>query len=382
MTLNKHIKNIPLQKASHPFFSSGPCIKPPFWNINFLKNSILGRSHRSNKGIEQIKKTIQLTKQIFNIPDNYHIALIPGGGTGAMESALWSLLGSKPIDVLSWDIFGRRWKEDIEQQLKPEKIFFHDAIFGKIPNLNQVNFNNDIVFTWNGTTTGVCIPGGKWIPNNRSGLTICDAVSAIGAFNLPWTKLDATAFSWQKGLGGEGEHGMLVLSPRSIERLNTDLPKWPIPFNLNLREKRKVNANLFKGETLNTPSLLCIEDWIQCLNWAKRIGGLSKLLKRVKKNYRLLNIWVKNQSWIDFLVKDKSIRSPVSVCLKLVNIKGWSTVYHIAKIMEENKTGFDIINHKFSSPCFRIWIGPTVESEDLVNMLTWFKWSYKRVVNK
>ncbi|MCP4923943.1 MAG: phosphoserine transaminase [bacterium] len=379
MTVEASIKAPSLQKPERPSFSSGPCVKASSWNLGKLDQALLGRSHRSPHGVERIRKMLDQTKEVLKIPEDYHLVLLPGGGTGAVETALWSLLGSRPVEALSWDVFGRRWSGDIRHQLKLAHAFFHDAPFGQIPDLTQINFDRDVVFTWNGTTSGVCVPGGNWISENRKGLTICDAVSAVGAFDLPWEKLDATGFSWQKGLGGEGGHGMLALSPRAMERLRTTLPPWPVPWGLSLRREGQINEGLLKGETLNTPSMLCVEDWVQCLNWAEGIGGLPALLGRVQRNYELLSSWVECQPWIEFLVTDGSIRSPVSVCLKLTDFEGWDLVRRIAQEMAQNEAAFDIVNHYRSIPSFRLWLGPTVESEDLKNMFAWLERTYESV---
>lgn len=282
-------------------FSSGPCTKRPGWSVDVLKDALLGRSHRSTEGKNKLKKAIDDTKRLLCIPENYEVGIVPASDTGAIEMAMWNLLGSRPVEVLSWEVFGKDWKKDIEEQLKIPESNYHDVNFGFLPDLSKVDFNNDIIFTWNGTTSGVRVPNANWIPDNRKGLTLCDATSAVFAQELDWNKLDATSFSWQKVLGGEAAHGVLVLSPKAIKHLETYTPQWPIPKIFRLTKNKKLIEGLFRGETLNTPSMLCVEDYLDVLSWVDNLGGYKNTIKRAQNNFEVIYDWVKENSWVDFL---------------------------------------------------------------------------------
>ena len=291
----------PEQKPSNPYFSSGPCAKRPGWSSDIYSKAILGRSHRSKIALSRIKEVIDLTKLLLEIPDNFHIGIVPASDTGAIEMLLWSLLGEKPVEVLAWESFGNDWVKDIINQLKIPNTKVTQAKYGKIVNLNDVNFKKDIVFTWNGTTSGVCVPNGNWIPDNREGLTICDATSAAFSMRLPWRKLDATTFSWQKVLGGEAQHGIIILSPKAIHRLENFIPNRAIPKIFQLSNKGKVNKKLFTGSTINTPSMLCVEDALDSLKWVKKVGGIEKTIELSKKNLLVVEKKIRKYLWLYFL---------------------------------------------------------------------------------
>ena len=290
----------PKNKPACLNFSSGPCTKRPGWSVDVLKDALLGRSHRSSEGKLKLNKAIEDTKELLSIPSDYKVGIVPASDTGAIEMAMWNLLGARPVEVLSWEVFGKDWKIDIEEQLKIRESNYHDVEFGLLPDLSKVNFDNDVIFTWNGTTSGVRVPNADWIPDNRKGLTLCDATSAVFAQELDWNKLDATSFSWQKVLGGEAGHGMLILSPRAIEHLKKFTPSWPIPKIFRLTKNGKVIEGVFSGETLNTPSMLCVEDYLDVLSWVKSIGGSKGTIERAEKNFIIIDDWVKKNSWIEF----------------------------------------------------------------------------------
>ncbi len=306
----------PRTKPARPFFSSGPCPKRPGWTVDVLKGALVGRSHRSPAGVAKLQQTIDLTREVLEIPSDYRIAIVPASDTGAVEMALWSLLGPRGVDVFAWDAFGETWALDAEA-LKLSGLRLFRAPAGEIADLAKADPDHDIVFTWNGTSTGVRVPNANWIAADRAGLTICDATSAAFAQKLDWPKLDVVTFSWQKGLGSEAAHGMLVLSPRAVERLETYRPPWPLPKIFQLTHDGKLDEALFKGWTINTPSLLCVEDYLDALGWAKSIGGLDALIARADANARTLGAWVETTDWIDFLVEDAAIRSNTSLCLEL-----------------------------------------------------------------
>ncbi len=370
----------PAVRPKNPKFSSGPTRKHPEWFLDNLELQSLGRSHRSPYGIERIKNLNALTREVLEIPTSYHVALLPGSCTGAMEAALWSLLGPLPVDVVAFDVFGHLWAHDVvkELQLSDHRVLNSEA--GYLPDLSKVNFNHDVVLTWNGTTTGVCIPDGSWIDSNREGLVICDATSALFALDFPWTKMDAVAFSWQKVLGGEGAHGMLVLSPRAVDRLNSHIPSWPIPRLFRLAQNGRFSAELFDGLTLNTPSLLCIEDAIDSLIWCLREGGLSSLKTRTQQNFKAIHDWVAETPWIDFLAHDPQTRSTTSICLYFSEApESWDLPKEIAELLEREGVALDILGHMRSVPNLRIWGGPMVETSDIEALLPWITWAYKKV---
>ena len=369
-------------------FSSGPCTKRPGWSVDVLKDALLGRSHRSTEGKNKLKKAIDDTKRLLCIPDNYEVGIVPASDTGAIEMAMWNLLGSRPVEVLSWEVFGKDWKKDIEEQLKIPKSNYHDVNFGFLPDLSKVDFNNDIIFTWNGTTSGVRVPNANWIPDNRKGLTLCDATSAVFAQELDWDKLDATSFSWQKVLGGEAAHGVLVLSPKALRHLETYTPQWPIPKIFRLTKNKKLIEGLFRGETLNTPSMLCVEDYLDVLSWVDNLGGYKNTIKRAQNNFEVIYDWVKENSWIDFLCEDEGNLSNTSVCLKFSEGLARKSedeqrnfAKSIGKILEEEAVAFDIVNHRNAPPGLRIWSGATVEKEDIITLLPWIEWAYLNLID-
>ena len=379
----------PKNKPACLNFSSGPCTKRPGWSVDVLKDALLGRSHRSSEGKLKLNKAIEDTKELLSIPSDYKVGIVPASDTGAIEMAMWNLLGARPVEVLSWEVFGKDWKIDIEEQLKIPESNYHDVEFGLLPDLSKVNFDNDVIFTWNGTTSGVRVPNADWIPDNRKGLTLCDATSAVFAQELDWDKLDATSFSWQKVLGGEAGHGMLILSPRAIEHLKKFTPSWPIPKIFRLTKNGKVIEGVFSGETLNTPSMLCVEDYLDVLSWVKSIGGSKGTIERVEKNFIIIDDWVKKNSWIEFLCLDRNNLSNTSICLKFEQelAKEDEDVQRdfaksIGKILEEENVAFDIVNHRNAPPGLRIWCGATVEAGDLVALLPWIDWAYFNLINK
>ena len=371
-------KNKPLRLN----FSSGPCSKRPGWQLNDLNGALLGRSHRSKEGKEKLQQAINKTILLLEIPQDYKVAIVPASDTGAIEMAMWNLLGSRPVEVLSWEVFGKAWKKDIQEQLKIEGSVFHDVDFGFLPNLEKVNFENDVVFTWNGTTSGVRVPNGDWIPDKRNGLTICDATSAIFAQDLDWDKLDATTFSWQKVLGGEAAHGMLILSPRALGSLENYVPSWPVPKIFRLTKSQKIIEGVFKGETLNTPSMLCVEDYLDVLKWAEDLGGFRGLMKKANNNAEVINDWVNRTSWIDFLCENPDFRSNTSVCLKFLEAKDKEedSLRNLAKdigsLLANEEVAYDIVSHREAPPGLRIWTGATIEYEDVELLMPWLDWAY------
>ena len=380
----------PENKPLNPYFSSGPCAKRPGWSSDIYTKAILGRSHRSKIALSRIKEVIDLTKLLLEIPDNYYVGIVPASDTGAIEMLLWSLLGEKPIEVLAWESFGNDWVKDIIHQLKIANTEVVQAKYGKIVNLNNVNFKKDIVFTWNGTTSGVCVPNGNWISNNREGLTICDATSAAFSMRLPWKKLDATTFSWQKVLGGEAQHGIIVLSPRAIYRLENFIPNRAIPKIFQLSSKGKVNKKLFTGSTINTPSMLCVEDALDALNWVKKIGGLEKTIELSKKNLIVVEKKIKNSLWLDFLPEEKNIRSCTSICLKIKEsiLEKYDTdnlekkMNNMFSFLEENKIAYDINSYRDAPIGIRIWGGATVNEEDINILLDWLEWCFIKFIRE
>lgn len=374
------MKAKPLSKPSSPFFGAGPCKKIPGWNSEILANrALLGRSHRSTEGVNRIQLLLEKSRQLLQIPESFAIALVPGSDTGAFEMALWNLLGPNGVEVLSWDVFGDQWVQDI-QNLNIKPVRFFQFPYGSPPLVQQINFFHDVVFTWNGTTTGVQVPNGHWIPHNRQGLTFCDATSAAFATVLPWEKLDITTYSWQKVLGGEAAHGIIVLSPRAQTRLNTYTPAWAVPKILQLKY-----PGLFQGITINTPSLLCIEDCLLALEWVEKNGGVSGLNQRITKNFNSIEKWVEQSDWLTWGCADPSWRSQTSVCLRLQNdkslskIQQWQIVHQLTELMKDENVAFDIRNHSKSFPGIRIWAGPTIETNDLEQLLPWLDWGYQQI---
>jgi phosphoserine aminotransferase len=364
----------PGSRPARPFFSSGPCAKIPGFQLQTLEGAVLGRSHRSAAGKARLKQALALTREVLDLPAEYRIAVVPASDTGAVEMALWTMLGRRGVDVLAWESFGRSWASDVKNQLKLKDVRIIEAPYGELPDLSLVDARRDCVFTWNGTTSGVRVPDANWISDGREGLTICDATSAVFAQAVDFPKLDVVTFSWQKALGGEAAHGMIVLSPRAIERLENYSPPWPTPKIFRLASGGRMNEALFEGETINTPSMLCVEDWIVTLTWAKSIGGLKTLMQRADANAAVLSSWLKDRPWIAHLARDPRTRSNTSVCL---TVQGDESVpKRMAKLLEEEQAAFDIAAHRDSPPGLRIWCGPTVEAADIKALLPWLDWAH------
>ena len=380
----------PLVKPIRPEFSSGPCAKRTRWSLKFLNNSTLGRSHRHTIAKSKLQKVIDLTKSTLKIPNDYLVGIVPGSDTGAIEIAMWNLLGPRPVNMLVWDSFSSDWANDIKSQLKLENVHIYKVDYGKLPDLTKNPLKGDIVFNWNGTTAGVCVPNANWINSSRNGLTICDATSAAFAMDIDWSKLDVGTFSWQKCLGGEAGHGVLVLSPKAVERINSYNPPWPIPKLFQLRKNGKLNLEIFSGATINTPSMLCVEDFLDALNWTKEVGGLSGLISRSKNNLNIIKNWVSVSHWADFLCEDVNNLSSTSICLKLtdpkiidlpIEIKN-NIEKNIIKLLEQHKVAYDIGSYRSAPPGLRIWGGPTVENEDVKNLLPWLDWAYYETLDQ
>ena len=374
----------PLMRPAVPHFSSGPCAKRPGWSLSALTDAALGRSHRSKVGKAKLKRAIELTRELLEVPPEYRIGIVPASDTGAVEMALWSLLGPRPVTMLAWESFGEGWVNDIAKELKLEAVTVLKASYGELPELAKVDPASDVVFTWNGTTSGVRVPNCDWIAVDRQGLSICDATSACFAQALDWRKLDVVTFSWQKVLGGEAAHGMLILSPRAVERLERHVPSWPLPKVFRLTKAGKLNQGIFEGETINTPSMLCVEDYLDALNWAKSIGGLKALIARADANAKVITDWVKSAPWIEFLAKDPAVRSNTSVCLKVVDPHVTKLpaeaqaafVKAIAAALEKEGVAYDIDAHRDAPAGLRIWCGSTVERADLEALTAWLDWAF------
>ena len=367
----------PAIKPINANFSSGPCAKRPGYDINQLNISTLGRSHRSALGKSALQKTIDDTAEILQLPADYRVGIVPASDTGAMEMIMWSMLGARPIDVCFWESFGTGWFADITKQLKLKNVNAIKADYGQLPDLSKTNSNNDIVFTWNGTTSGVKVPNGDFISDQREGLTICDATSAVFAMEMPWEKLDVTTFSWQKVLGGEGAHGIIILSPRAVERLESYTPNWPMPKIFRLTAGGKLMEGIFKGATINTPSMLCVSDYQDALNWVKEIGGVTASIKKSLANLAVLESFVDQNSWISFLAEDAISRSNTSVCLS-VDLND-TQIKTFIKLLADNQVAYDIGAYKDAPSGLRIWCGSTVEAQDLEALLPWLTWAYQEV---
>ncbi len=377
----------PAERPARPHFSSGPCAKRPGWTPEALNAALLGRSHRAKPGKAKLEQAIERTRKVLGVPADYRIGIVPASDTGAVEMALWSLLGPRPVDVLVWESFGNDWATDITKQLKLQNFRVLKAGYGELPDLAQVNPAHDVIFTWNGTTSGVRVPDGSWISDAREGLTICDATSAAFAQDLPWAKLDVVTFSWQKALGGEAAHGMLVLSPKAVARLETHKPAWPLPKIFRMTKDGKLNEGIFKGETINTPSMLCVEDYLDALTWAESIGGLRALMARADENLHVVDRWTKTAGWADFLAKDPKTRSNTSVCLKIVD--PWFTAKDadgqaaaakkIADLLDKEGVARDIAAYRDAPPGLRIWCGATVENVDVKALMPWLDWAWTQV---
>jgi phosphoserine aminotransferase len=367
-----------------PHFSSGPCAKRPGWSLQNLTDAVLGRSHRSKIGKAKLKRAIDLTREVLEVPAGYRIGIVPASDTGAVEMALWSLLGARPVTMLAWESFGEGWVTDVEKQLKLKDLTVIKAPYGELPDFDEIDFANDVIFTWNGTTSGVRVPNGDWISTKRQGLTICDATSAAFAQRLDWPKLDVVTFSWQKALGGEGAHGMLILSPRAVERLETHKPMWPLPKIFRLTKGGKLNEGIFAGETINTPSMLCVEDYLDALEWAKSTGGLTATIARSDANAKVLSDWVAATAWVDHLAKHANERSNTSVCLKVVDpvvtrLSGDEQAAFaktLAGLLEKEDVAYDIAFYRDAPPGLRIWCGATVEQRDIEALTPWLDWAF------
>jgi phosphoserine aminotransferase len=367
-----------------PHFSSGPCAKRPGWSLQILTDAVLGRSHRSKAGRAKLKRAIDLTREVLEVPADYRIGIVPASDTGAVELALWSLLGARPVTMLAWESFGEGWVTDVEKQLKLKGVTIIKAPYGELPDLGKVDFSNDVVFTWNGTTSGVRVPNSEWIASTRQGLTICDATSAAFAQRLDWPKLDVITFSWQKALGGEGAHGMLILSPCAVERLETYKPAWPLPKIFRLTKGGKLNEGVFAGETINTPSMLCVEDYIDALQWAKSLGGLNATVARSDANAKALSDWVAATSWVGHLARNPNERSNTSVCLKVVDPAvvrlsdddQAAFAKTLTGLLEKEGVAYDIAYYRDAPPGLRIWCGATVEHSDIQALTPWLDWAF------
>jgi len=376
----------PTRRPQRPEFSSGPCAKRPGWSLEGLKNAALGRSHRSKAGKDRLKAVIDRSRALLGLPSGWRLGIVPASDTGAFETAMWSLLGARAVDVLVWESFGQGWAEDATEQLKLDARVLR-AEYGALPDLNAVDFQRDVIFTWNGTTSGVRVPNGDWIHGGRAGLTLCDATSAVFAMHLPWDKLDVVTWSWQKVLGGEGAHGMLALSPRAVERLLSYTPPRPLPKIFRLRDGAKLNEGIFEGATINTPSLLCVEDALDGLAWAEREGGLAALVRRSEANLAAIAAWVERTPWIDFLARDPATRSCTSICLQVVD--PWfreldpsaraKAIQALVARIEQEGVAFDIASYRDAPPGLRICGGATVDREDVEALLPWLDWAYAEV---
>jgi phosphoserine aminotransferase len=377
----------PQQLPRVPLFSSGPCAKRPGWGPAVLSDAALGRSHRSKIGKAKLADVLDRSRRILGIPDDYRIAIVPASDTGAVEMVMWSMLGARGVDMLAWESFGAGWVTDATKQLKLEDVRVLEAPYGEIVDLALVDFSRDVVFTWNGTTSGVRVPDGDWIPADREGLAICDATSAAFAMDLPWDKLDVVTWSWQKVLGGEAAHGMLVLSPRAVERLESYTPPWPMPKLFRMTKGGKLNEGIFKGETINTPSMLAVEDALDTLAWAEEIGGLAALKARCDANLAAIERWVDGSDWAGFLARDKAVRSSTSICLSIVDPAFRSlsedeqnaAAKKIATLVESEGAGYDIAGYRDAPPGLRIWGGATVEATDIEALLPWLDWAWGQV---
>lgn len=379
----------PSNKPRVPHFSSGPCAKRPGWTAANLSHACVGRSHRSSAGRAKLAEVIERSKKILGVPADYRLGIVPASDTGAVEMALWSLLGQRPLDILAWESFGQEWVKDVSDELKLSDTRLFKAPYGDLPNLEEVDFDRDVVFLWNGTTSGVRVPHGDWIKADRAGLTMCDATSAVFAMEIPWEKLDVVTYSWQKVLGGEAQHGVIVLSPRAVERLESYQPAWPVPKLFRLTQKGKLIEGIFKGDTINTPSMLCVEDAIDGLIWAESIGGLPELIRRSQANLATITRWVEKSDWVDFLAQKQETRSSTSICLKIID--SWFTALSseqqaeyakkLAKLLETQEVAFDIASYRSAPPGIRIWGGATVETSDIEALLPWLDWAYATIRN-
>jgi phosphoserine aminotransferase len=374
----------PTNKPNNPCFSSGPCAKRPGWSLAALQDAAVGRSHRAKLGKTKLAEAIERSKKLLGMPEGYLLGIVPASDTGAVEMALWSMLGERGVDVLAWESFSSGWANDCKNQLKLADLRIFEAAYGQIPDLRQADWMRDVVFAWNGTTSGVRIPNGDWIAADRAGLSICDATSAVFAMEIPWEKLDVVTWSWQKVLGGEGAHGMLALSPRAVTRLETFTPNRPLPKIFQMTKKGKLIAGVFEGETINTPSMLCVEDALDSLKWAESIGGLGALIARSKANLKCIEHWVAQSRWAAFLAADPAVRSSTSICLKIkdpaftaLSLEDQNTyVKSIVSALDKERVAYDIGAYRDAPVGLRIWGGATVETSDIEALLPWLDWAY------
>lgn len=379
----------PAMRPARPEFSSGPCAKRPGWSPENLGNAVLGRSHRSKLGKARLKEAIDRTREVLEVPEDYLIGIVPGSDTGAVEMAMWSMLGPKPVQLLAFESFGKDWVTDVTKQLKLDAEVL-SAPYGELPDLTKVRKDADLVFTWNGTTSGVRVPNADFIADDREGVTICDATSAAFAMPLDWAKLDVVTFSWQKALGGEGGHGVLVLSPRAVARLESYTPAWPMPKLFRMTKGGKLSADIFEGATINTPSMLCVEDYLDALKWAASIGGLAEMKRRADANLAALEAWVDKTSWVAFLAEDRAIRSNTSVCLKVVDprVTGLADAAQadfakkLASVLEKEGAALDVAGYRDAPPGLRIWCGATVDTSDLEALTPWLDWAFATVASE
>jgi phosphoserine aminotransferase len=380
----------PNVRPNVPHFSSGPCAKRPGWSLDGLNRALLGRSHRSKPGKARLQEVISRSRALLGLPDDYRLGIVPASDTGAIEMAMWSLLGARGVDVVAFESFGSQWVTDAVKQLKLPDVRRIEAGYGQLPDLSQVSAGRDVVFTWNGTTSGVVVPNGDWIAAGREGLTLCDATSAVFAYPLPWDKLDVVTYSWQKVMGGEAQHGMLALSPRAVERLESYSPPWPLPKIFRMTKGAKLIEGIFTGETINTPSMLAVEDALDALKWAEGLGGAPALMARAQANFAAIDAWVAATPWVDFLAADPAIRSRTSVCLKIAD--PWCTALpaaeqaavakELAQLVEREEAGYDLGAYRDAPPGLRLWAGATVETADLQALFPWLDWAYAEVKAK
>ncbi len=374
----------PRVRPQNPNFSSGPCSKRPGWSLDALKDAALGRSHRSPLGRAKLKEAIDLTREVLEVPASHRIAIVPGSDTGAVEMAMWSLLGARGVEVLAWESFGAIWVTDAVAQLRLPNVKATVAEFGKLPDLSAVDFANDVVFTWNGTTAGVCVPNADWIPADRAGLTICDATSAAFAMELDYAKLDVVTFSWQKIMGGEAAHGVLILGPRAVERLESYVPAWPLPKLFRMTHDGKLDEGLFQGDVINTPSMLCVEDYLDALKWGRSVGGLKGLVGRANRNAAVIHDYVARTPWLQNLAEDPATRANTGVCLRIVDpavlalpaAEQRAFANQLVGLIEAQGVGYDFGAYRDAPPGLRIWCGATVEASDLAALAEWLDWAY------
>jgi phosphoserine aminotransferase len=377
----------PNQRPTHPQFSSGPCAKRPGWSLAALGDAVVGRSHRAKVGKARLAEVIDRSRRLLGLPDDYRLGIVPASDTGAVEMALWSLLGARGVDLLAWESFGSGWVTDVTKQLKLADVRALTADYGELPDLDAVDFERDVVFPWNGTTSGVCVPDGDWIPDDRAGLTICDATSAVFAMDLPWSKLDVVTWSWQKVLGGEAAHGMLALSPRAVERLESYAPPWPLPKIFRMTKGGKLIEGIFSGATINTPSMLCVEDAIDALAWVEGLGGRAEVQARSQANLASIARWVEATPWVDFLAAQPENRSCTSICLRIVDpwFQGLgadeqaATAKALVTLLDGEGVAFDIGSYRDAPPGLRVWGGATVENDDIEALLPWLDWAFAEI---